>query len=54
MDVVMNFIALGVIAEIDDFYAGSLNNFTLKGCIEEPPKITRTSKFYLSHQRGKF
>lgn len=24
MDSVMNFIALGVIAEIDDFYAGSL------------------------------
>ncbi len=31
----MNFIALGVIANIDNFYAQSLKNFKCKGVLEE-------------------
>ncbi len=34
-DVIMNFIALGVIAEIDDLYAGSLYNNPVKDCLEK-------------------
>ena len=41
MDVIMNFIALGVIAEIDDFYAGSLKKFKLKESVGEPLKGLR-------------
>ena len=50
----MNFIALGVIAEVDDFYAGSLNNFALKGCIEDPPVITKKTNYYNTHERIRF
>ena len=32
-DVIMNFIALGVIAEIDNFYAGTLTNNPIKNQI---------------------
>jgi hypothetical protein len=34
-DIIMNFIALGVIAEIDDIYANTLYNNTFKNRIEE-------------------
>jgi hypothetical protein len=44
MDAIMNFIALGVIAEIDDIYAGALTDFKLKNALEEPPKIRNCSK----------
>ena len=35
MDCVMNFIALGVIAEVDNMYANSLKNLRIKAAIEE-------------------
>ncbi len=35
MDCVMNFIALGVIAEIDNLYASSLKEFKCKAVLEE-------------------
>lgn len=54
MDVIMNFIALGVIAEIDDFYAGSLTEFPLKNALEEPPKIKISSKSIPFKQRDGF
>jgi hypothetical protein len=42
----MNFIALGVIAEIDDLYAGALLNFELKKCVENEDDLPRfTNKF---------
>jgi len=34
MDCVMNFIALGVISEIDNLYADSLKEFRLKAVVE--------------------
>ena len=41
MECVMNFIALGVIAEVDDLYAKSLKNVRIKEALEEDnlPKI---------------
>jgi hypothetical protein len=35
MDIIMNFIALGVIAEIDNYYSNSLGNHKIKLLIEE-------------------
>lgn len=52
MDVIMNFIALGVIAEVDDIYAGSLTNFDLKKAIEEPPTIKNSTKVCPLAQRS--
>lgn len=37
MDVIMNFIALGIIAEIDDYYASSIKNFKLKEALNSLP-----------------
>jgi hypothetical protein len=54
MDVIMNFIALGVIAEIDDFYAGSLTDFPLKDALKEPPMIKRSSKQITFSERSAF
>ena len=36
----MNYIALGVIAEIDDIYAGSIKDTKLRDTIENEPEIT--------------
>ena len=36
MDCIMNFIALGVISEIDDYYAASLKFCPIKKQLEEP------------------
>jgi hypothetical protein len=44
MDTVMNFFALSVIHEIDDYYSSSLQNFKLKQAIEDPPEIKIHSK----------
>lgn len=44
MDCIMNFIALGVIAEVDDYYAGSLSHFPLTDAVERAPPILRGSK----------
>ena len=38
MDCVLNFIALGVISEIDNMYYDSLKHAPLKKALEEPPK----------------
>lgn len=51
MDSVMNFIALGVIAEVDNFYAGSLKNFPLKECVEDPPAIKRSNRVNVDEGR---
>jgi hypothetical protein len=34
MDIIMNFIALGVIAEIDNYYSSSLGNSKIKALID--------------------
>jgi len=44
MDTVMNFFALSVIHEIDDYYSSSLQNFKLKEAIDDPPAIKIHSK----------
>jgi len=44
MDTVMNFVALGVIAEIDNHYASSLKDFSLVAAVEEPPVFENSSK----------
>ena len=44
MDCVLNFIALGAIAQIDSIYSQSLQKFPLKKALEEPLDIKRTSK----------
>ena len=42
MDAIINFIALGAISEIDNYYATSLTNLPLKKAIEEnPPKFKK-------------
>ena len=44
----MNFIALGAISEIDNYYLASLAICPLKDALETPLKITRTSKNFES------
>jgi hypothetical protein len=46
MNIIMNFIALGVISEIDNYYANCLNESHLKQVIleENLPVITKGSK----------
>jgi len=39
----MNFIALGVISEIDDYYAESFSDFEIAKSIEENPPIIKIS-----------
>jgi hypothetical protein len=42
MDSIINFIALGAISEIDNYYANSLTHIPLKKAIEEnPPKFKK-------------
>ena len=53
MDCVMNFVALGVISEIDDIYASSVKNFVLKDCIKNPPTITRNSASFKGEGKGR-
>ena len=51
MDIIMNFIALGVIADIDNYYAGSLVNFPGKKCLENPPVIENFNIEFKSGQK---
>lgn len=51
---VMNFIALGVIAEIDNFYASSLKNFPLKECTKDPPTILKSNKDNIEEGRSAY
>jgi hypothetical protein len=44
MEIIMNFIALGAISEIDNYYLASLAICPLKSALETPLKISRTSK----------
>ena len=39
MSVIMNFIALGAIAEIDNYYLGALSHCPLKCAVEKPIKV---------------
>lgn len=39
MDVIMNFISLQIISQVDAIYFAALNKEPLKGVIEEPPEI---------------
>ena len=48
LDTVLNFFALSVIHEIDDLYARSLQEFKLRGAIEDPPEITETSTMWMN------
>jgi hypothetical protein len=42
MDSIINFIALGAISEIDNYYANSMTHIPLKKAIEEnPPKFKK-------------
>ena len=50
-DIVMNYIALGIISEIDDLYYNSLQNSPLKEAVSNPPAITRTSKSWSFFER---
>jgi hypothetical protein len=43
-EVIMNFIALGVIAEIDDFYLQALPSSALKSRLSEPFEIKTRSR----------
>ena len=43
-DVIMNFIALGVIAEIDNFYLQALPSSALKSRLSEPFEIKTRSR----------
>ena len=43
-DVIMNFIALGVIAEIDNFYLQALPSSNLKECLASPIYIKCKSR----------
>lgn len=43
MDVIMNFIALGAISEIDNYYLASLPVCTLKDALEVPLEVKRKS-----------
>jgi hypothetical protein len=46
MDSIINFIALGAISEIDNYYANSLTHIPLKKAIEEnPPKFKKRLLF---------
>jgi hypothetical protein len=56
MDAIVNFIALGAIAEIDNYYAVSLSKCKLKKALDEPPEIENTTmqmSFWLLDWRGK-
>ena len=44
MDIVLNFIALGTIAQIDSIYSGALSDVPLKGAFEERLPIEHSSK----------
>jgi hypothetical protein len=44
MDTIVNFIALGVIAEIDNYYYDALATSPFKQAVEEPLKVSHTSK----------
>ena len=44
MDCIMNFIALGAIAQIDDYYAQALTYCPLKAAIEIPLEFQNSSK----------
>lgn len=48
MDIIMNFIALGVISEIDNYYLASLAICPLKAALENPLKVTKSNKNYES------
>jgi hypothetical protein len=42
MDAIINFIALGAISEIDNYYAASLTHLPIKKAIEEnPPRFKK-------------
>lgn len=43
MEIIMNFIALGAISEIDNYYLASLSICPLKCALEEPLVVTRKS-----------
>lgn len=47
----MNFFALSVIMEIDDYYARSLHNFELKKALIDRPIITETTRMWLYGKR---
>ena len=44
IDVILNFVALACIAQIDDLYASSLHNFKLVKALDSPPVKLRNSK----------
>ncbi len=51
MDCVMNFIALGVIAEIDNLYASSLKSFKCKAVLEEENIPVQTKQLGLKNTK---
>ena len=53
MDALLNFIALGTISEIDNYYAYAIRNFPLKKAVEDPPQIKNRSKNIKFSSRSK-
>ena len=43
---ILNFFALSVVCEIDDYYAKSLQNFKLKKIYEDPLEVIETHKMW--------
>lgn len=43
MEIIMNFIALGAISEIDNYYLASLSFCPLKSALEKPLSVTKKS-----------
>lgn len=54
MDCIMNFIALGIICEIDKHYASSLRNFKLAKSLDRPPVIKFHSKSFNYSEKSIF